>query len=398
MRDGFAPAAPACVSVELPTGQLNVRTARTDWPLEMLCTFAARNNAKRGFLFVSKVLGKHWPSAPSEMLRAQAALAAMLPAPVPEQNRMPALFIGLAETATGLGQGVFEHYLKTHGPGSAMYIQTTRYPLSGATVLPFIERHSHAQNLRLHVPEHLDCVTAFAQAHLLVLVDDELSTGDTFLSLIASYRVANPALQVVAAVSLTNFMGAAGQARFRSQTQGLQVSFPSLLEGEYTFSSRADFIATPAPAAQGHVSCRRAYNSPASARLGAASTFVLSAGLLASLISQLPRTQPVLVLGSGEFMHPALVLASALEDAGLEVRVQSTTRSPVLLGAGISARLQLPDPYGEGIPNYLYNFVRTDYGEVLFCHEVPDADNQALFETLTLLNARSVAFNTSGPV
>jgi hypothetical protein len=400
MRDGLAPTAPpqpeAGISVELTTGALSVTPTRADWPLDALCTFAARHNPKRGFLFVSKVLGKHWPATPREMRRAQAALAAMLPAPEAAAIPTPALFIGLAETATGLGQGVFEQYLQAHGPGSAIYVQTTRYPLSGATVLPFTERHSHAQHLRLHVPEQADMSSAFARAKLLVLVDDELSTGDTFLSLIAAYRALNPGLQAVAAVALTNFMGAVGQARFRAAAEGLSVGFPSLLEGGYGFAPRADFVATPAPSAQGVVDCRRAYSSTASARLGTAATLTLPPGMLDTLIPTLPRDGTVLVLGSGEFMHPAFVLGSALEAAGFSVRVQSTTRSPVLVGAGITTRVDLPDPYGEGIPNYLYNFVRADYGAVLFCHELPDAHDVALAETLARLDARGVAFNT-GP-
>ncbi|MEJ8853049.1 phosphoribosyltransferase domain-containing protein [Variovorax robiniae] len=384
--------------VELPTGSLKVSLRRADWPLHELCGFAARHNPKRGFLFVSKVLGKHWPCKPSVMRAAHVALAAKLAAP----GDAPALFIGLAETATGLGQGVFEQYLERFGPGSALYVQTTRYPLSGAEMLPFLERHSHAQNLRLHVPEREDWAGLFKRARLLVLVDDELSTGDTYLSLIAAYSARNPALEEIAAVSLCNFMDEPGQARFREQLALLdaagvpprRVSFPALVEGQFTFSANPDFQAPPPPAAQADMNCRRAYNSGASARLGSDASLEVPESLVAGLVRTLPRDEPVLVLGSGEFMHPAFVLGAALEDAGLEIRVQSTTRSPVLVGASIGSRLSLPDLYGEGIPNALYNFKAEDYGAVLLCHESPgDGNDSSLATSLQLLGARSVGFN-----
>ncbi len=384
--------------VEMPTGCLKVSVDRADWPLHELCGFAARHNPRRGFLFVSKVLGKHWPCKPSTMRAAHLALAARLAPP----GDAPALFIGLAETATGLGQGVFEQYLARFGAGSALYVQTTRYPLSGAEMLPFLERHSHAQNLRLHVPAREDWAAMFRRARLLVLVDDELSTGDTYLSLIAAYSAQNPALEEIAAVSLSNFMGEAGQARFHEQLALLdvtgapsrKVSFPALVEGQFTFSANPDFQAPPPPAAQADMDCRRAYDSSASARLGSDALLQLPASLVAGLVDTLPRHKPVLVLGSGEFMHPAYVLGTALEEAGLDVRIQSTTRSPVLVGASIESRLALPDLYGEGIPNALYNFKAEDYGAVLLCHESPgDGDDGGLATSLRLLGARAVGFN-----
>jgi len=54
-------------------------------------------------LFVSKVLGKHWPVRPTVMREIHARLAtqiANLPGPL--------LVIGMAETATALGRGVAE--------------------------------------------------------------------------------------------------------------------------------------------------------------------------------------------------------------------------------------------------------------------------------------------------
>lgn len=392
--------------VQLPNGLLRVTVRRangpasaestestesTEWDLQRLCAFAARNNPRRGFLFVSKVLGKHWPSLPAQMQAAHAALAARLPVAAE-----PALFLGMAETATGLAQGVFEAYLARHGAGSAVYVQTTRYPMSGARTLDFEEWHSHAQNLSLHLPDRVDLRAAFLQARLLVLVDDELSTGNTFAALIAAYAQANPGVERACLVSLTNFMGDALQQRFKHNAACGQIDFVSLLEGSFEFERDPGFeAAAPAPA-QAALGCRRRFVGDYSARLGTGSVLQLPDGLIAGLLDGLVHTPstrlragaPVLVLGMGEFMHPAYCLGQALAQRGVAVRVQSTTRSPVLLGADIRCRIELPDPYGERIPNYLYNVAPADYGAVLLCCETPPS--AALSDTLQRLSARLV--------
>ena len=63
-------------SVALPTGTLDVTVTEGVDELEALLGFAARANAKRGFLFLSKVLGKHWPARPAAMRGLHEALAA----------------------------------------------------------------------------------------------------------------------------------------------------------------------------------------------------------------------------------------------------------------------------------------------------------------------------------
>ena len=360
---------PLTREVRLPTGSLRVHVHRADWPLDRLCGFAARNNPRRGFLFVSKVLGKHWPSDPLEMASVHVALASRLPEP----SGGPLVFVGMAETATGLGQGIFEAYLTRHGLGSAVYIQTTRYPLSGATILPFEEKHSHAQNLRLHWPEKAELREAFLQTSTAVLIDDELSTGETFLSLTLAYKAVNPHLQRLSLVSLTDFMGESARARFVAHSGVGRVEFISLLAGAFEFEADPSFRATPPAAAQASVDCRRTQIGPLSARLGTDHPVKLPAALVSNLLDSLPASRPVLVLGTGEFMHPAFCLARALAEPGMNVRVQSTTRSPILLAADIERCIDLHDPYGEAVPNYLYNVDPDTQSVILCCETQPSA-------------------------
>lgn len=370
--------------VQLPNGTLSVTVRRADWSLLRLCAFGGRNNPRRGFLFVSKVLGKHWPSGPTHMQAAHEALAAKLPV-----AGGTALFVGMAETATGLAQGIFEAYLARHGQGSAIYVQTTRYPLSGASTLSFEEQHSHAQSLRLHLPERPDLRAAFLQARLLILVDDELSTGATCAALINAYAQVNPGLETACLVSLTNFMGDGARQSLVRNTPCRQLQFASLLDGDFEFEPDPGFVAPKPAPAQAAVGCRRAFVGDYSARFGTDASLQLPERLIDGLDAGLPAGEAVLILGSGEFMHPAFCLARALAERGADVSVQSTTRSPILLGADIACSIALNDPYGEGIPNYLYNVNRSDYGAVLLCAEVPPS--VVLADTLTRLRAQLVS-------
>src|SRR4029450_10696987 len=80
-----------------------------------------------------------------------------------------------------------------------------------------------------------------------------------------------------------------------------------------------------------------------------------------------------LVLGTGEFAYPPFLLAEELERRGLDVRYQSTTRSPIIEGGAIGTSLTFADNYGDGIPNFLYNARREDYDRIIVCHETPAA-------------------------
>ena len=139
---------------------------------EDLFSLAVRDNPKRAFLFVSRVLGKHLSRPPAVLLAAGRLLAlAMTRDPdcaawwtdvltgrttppfaqilsrrqaervdVSEAERT--LFLGFAETATGLARAVADCF-----GGESGYVSTTRLHRPGA-YLTFEETHSHASTHR----------------------------------------------------------------------------------------------------------------------------------------------------------------------------------------------------------------------------------------------------------
>jgi hypothetical protein len=91
----------------------------------------------------------------------------------------------------------------------------------------------------------------------------------------------------------------------------------------------------------------------------------------------------ILVLGTGEFAYPPFLLAEELEAAGYDVRYQSTTRSPALIGGAMACGLTFADNYSDGIGNYVYNVAPGQYERVIIAHETPEGSlDKDLIEAL----------------
>ena len=131
-------------------------------------------------------------------------------------------------------------------------------------------------------------------------------------------------------------------------------------------------------------------------RLGLRGYLRAPEALAARLAGEFAPGAKVAVLGTGEFMHAAMLLGEALARHGVDVRVQSTTRSPILTWGAVSTALAFPDNYGEGIPNFLYNVAARQYDHVLVCHETPATDSLRAFARG--LEARLFHFHTEDHV
>ena len=354
-------------TVDLPSGRLSLELERCDWPLDELCGFAVRANPKRGFLFVSKVLGKHLGVKPSVMNQTHQALAKKIMAlNLPE----PVLFIALAETATGLGQGVFEASLE-RGIDDALFIHTTRAHLEGAEVaLSFLEPHSHATGHLIYQPQGAQSRRLFANAKSLVLVDDEISTGTTLTNLAQGYAELNPNVEQIALVSLTDWLSEPSEIERKMPAP---MTRANLLQGRYTFTPNPDF--RPPDLSYETARGQRVDVSRDYGRLGRQTPLEVDVkGVLESLDSN----STVLVLGTGEHLHLPYCLAQRLEQRGYNVYFQSTTRSPILKGESVRSVLRFVDPVDGVTPNYLYNVIKGQYDSVIILYDAPVHPNHDL--------------------
>ncbi|MBM5459016.1 phosphoribosyltransferase domain-containing protein [Pseudomonas sp. P66] len=359
----------AKLSAHLKRGVLEVDVHRTSVSPESLFGFAERRNPKRAFLFVSRVLGKHIPVKPSVMQHSYKALAAQIPADLPG----PVLVIGMAETAVGLGAGVHRAYSETR-PDS-MYIVSTRHPVGDQIFARFEEEHSHASAHLIHEPKDPQLSEMMRSAKSLVLVDDEASTGRTFINLHRALVEAglNQVERVVTCV-LTDWSAGAV-----SKSIGKAADQVSLLSGAYHFTENPD-APLPEMPDTGTVAVGEWTVNPENdwGRLGTREV----ADTLGRNIEVKPGER-VIVLGTGEFVWKPFLLAERLELAGAEVHFSSTTRSPIALGHSIGHALNFSDNYGLGIVNFLYNVAPGQFDRVLICSETDaQAVPPALIEAL----------------
>ena len=377
------------LTIELATGVLSLELQPGIIPIKRLLGFAARVSSKRKFLLVSKVLGKHYPVTPRMMSWSYRGLArAVLKIGVKPNS----VWIGMAETATGLGYGVYEaaHF---EGLKEALFLQTTRYHLENVARLEFQEAHSHATDFFLYYPQAEAAKKQFLAAQDLVLIDDEISTGKTFLRLIKAYQAINSNLEQVFIVSLVNFAHSEDRTALETQVN-IPVHWLSFRQGALSFQDKHNTeIDNITVNVSGNGACKQ-HLLAWPGRLGITEPVKLDKDISAQFEQYYARNfgvidilKPILVLGTGECNAPAYLLGRALEQQGYKVNVQSTTRSPIHPGNEIKSIAEFKDNYEDDIPNFLYNLEPSHYQQIIVCHETPL--NAALLERLTAWNAIS---------
>lgn len=327
-------------TTELPTGRLTL-TVLNGPAITDLLEVAARANPKRGFLIVSKVLGRHLPARPRDMRDVMDGLAGMIPSDALE----PIVFLGMAETATALGQGVFEAHRRLHPHVRTVYLQSSRQRVADAMLFAsFEEGHSHATTHLVQIrSERL--AKEVTDARTLILVDDECSTGRTFVAAADALKERMPSLTAIHTCCITDWAGeqipSAGP---------IPVTPHSVMRGHMDWRSSATAtMSSLAPAA----------NDPGDAP---AAGMHSRCGLWQPERAErfLPVVFPgerVLVLGDGEHSYEALRVAEDIEVAGGIAAVQCITRSPALVGHAMRSVSRFRDAYGSGAPCFLYNIL-----------------------------------------
>ncbi|HZK83885.1 MAG TPA: phosphoribosyltransferase family protein [Desulfosporosinus sp.] len=409
-----------------------------DFELQTLFSLAARKNKKRGFLFVSKVLGKHVPVDPFVPLLAGAALAVQFLRKIHKVghvdtqsiiqalksgedtqavyetviNRAPivlsgkTLFIGFAETATGLGHAVFNLFDK------AYYLHTTReqIPLLSSK-FNFNEVHSHAMNHRCY-PVDTDIIET---ADTIILVDDEITTGNTALAIIRAIHEKFPKTNYVI-LSLLDWRTAEDRTNFRKMEQqfNIKILSASLIKGEIVVSgdpvNEQSYIDAVRPnISEAHLVPEVKYLnikdlvsvfSEESSGYKNVSPYLMLTGRFGLSTLENRKTlslargigeelkcnrkgETTLCLGTGEFMYFPMLVSAYM---GKGISFHTTTRSPIYSFVkpqyGIQNGFSFENPYEAGNTNYFYNVPNKYYDEVYIFLE-REVSNERLISMLT---------------
>lgn len=329
------------------------------------------NNTKRNYLVVDPLQGKHVPVTPSAALNLFKNLAAKLQGKY-EGERL--LLIGFAETATAIGaQAAITLGTK--------YIQTTREVIPDARYLFFSEAHSHATEQKL-VKDDIDRV--INDIDRIVFIEDEVTTGNTIMNIIKIITKEYQKKIKFAVASLLNGMteeslkiyqdekielhylvktdhSGYGAVAEQYRCDGLYIcAIPENhthesadIDVQSEKNMREHIISIP-----GWMNARRFVDAKQyeTACRKLAETVIAETGV--------KQGERVLVIGTEEFMYPALLTGQEIEKMGCEVRSHSTTRSPIAVSTEeeypLHCRYELRSLYDPDRKTFIYDLENYD--------------------------------------
>lgn len=348
---------------------------------ELAAVAKRENNKKRSYLVVNRLQGKHVPVSPGKALRMFGSLAELL---LEEYQGERLLLIGFAETATAIGAAVAEKL-------GALYIQTTREQIQDVEYFYFSEQHSHATEQKL-VKDDLDRV--MERVDRIIFIEDEITTGNTIRNIIELLKKAYPGCAGFSAASLLNGMAKTYQEEYAKSgirlhwllrtchdsyeeraadcrgdgiCHGCDSSLPAVVPEEYRISGCRD--------------ARRLTDGTLY------KTACRQMGREAVERLQPVRGERILVIGTEEFMYPALVLASMLEEKTGWVRCHSTTRSPILVSSEawypLHERYELRSLYDRQRTTFLYDL--SAYDRVCMVTDAGEEEKEGLYSLINAL-------------
>lgn len=341
---------------------------------DLVCIAKRENNEKRKYLVVNRLQGKHVPVKPGESLEMFERLAES----IEEIYRGEKLLVvGFAETATAIGAAVA---IRLGG----LYMQTTREVLPGVDYLFFSEAHSHATEQKL-VKNDVD--KAVGLVDRILFVEDEVTTGNTILNIVDILEKNYPGRVQVSVASILNGMDEESLARYRardirvhylvktdhSKYTGIAESYEE--DGSYIAPDTADASRWYRElSVSGWLDTRR---------LVEGSGYRKSCERLWSEIRGNLTFEPgqsALVIGTEEFMYPALFVAACMEQMGVEARCHATTRSPIAVCREkrypLHCRYELKSLYDGERRTFIYDLAR--YDQVLILTDSHDTDQAGI--------------------
>ena len=420
---------------------------------EMLFNLATRNNPKRRFLFVSNVLGKHIAVRPNKALAAARLLAMdyyekhmnkeafdreeLIKGLKDEKSNYmidnrkaykideDVIVIGFAETATGLAHGVFDSF-----ENARAFYHTTREVLDyKEEVISFEEEHSHATSHRVYENSRLK----LKDAKKIILVDDEISTGNTLINIMKSINK-QFGIRNFSVLTLLDWRNEKSQKNFEefSKEFEIEVDVCSLVKGEIKGIvhgqlgldeiSKHDLFSEHSCKSNEikrfeksiyiddfsdmDINGKKSKEERSSSYSSYTGRFGLNQFVKEDMNEKYNRVASklqgyvkgkTLVLGTEEFIYLPLKIASFLKG---DIHYKSTTRSPIYpfdsKNYPIRSGISFESFYNKGVKNYVYNISEEKYDTILILVEKFDKEISAhnLYKALENLapNIRVVYF------
>lgn len=375
------------------------------------------NNTRRKYLVVNRLQGKHIPVSPKEALQMFRSLAELIKEAYPSERL---LMVGFAETATAIGAAVAIEC-------QAAYMQTTREVIDGVDYLYFSESHSHATEQKL-VKTDLDKI--IGKTERIVFIEDEVTTGNTILNIVRLIQktYAQPVSFAVASIlngmneeALENYQNLKIPVHYLVKTthdtyteiaEQYQAdgtchicTKPQEKEVEQQKEVQQQIEMQQTKEAQQPIEVQEISGWINARRLHTADTYKQACEQLWQEIQQkygytkytkeTETGRRILVLGTEEFMYPALYVGAKLEEAGYTVRMHATTRSPIAVSKEekypLHTRYELASLYDKNRTTFVYDLA--EYEEVLVLTDAQKQETEgweSLQRALTLNHNRQI--------
>lgn len=305
------------------------------------------NNKKRNYLLINPLQGKHLPVKPSVALEMMNALGKKVANSFPNAK----FVIGFAETATAIGAVVAKNI-----SDDCFYLQTTRENFSGKFI-EFLEEHSHAPEQKIFTENFSELIS---HTNEIILVDDEISTGKTFLNIVRQLKIKFPALndKKICAASIINRLSEENLTSLAAENISCVylVKIDKVLDMENIYAESACKIES---SKQNYTLHEKFFTSDTRKGVNIGEYFNQCEELGKFIVKMLCKEKisgEILILGTEEFMLPAIIAGNCLERANFSVLTHSTTRSPI----GISDEKNYPINEGFKLKS-LYNSARTTF-------------------------------------
>ncbi len=369
---------------------LSVKSNYTSFDIDEMIEIVKRdNNKKRTFLLLNKLQSKHYPSDPLKTDKLFSSLAKGLKEKYSDKNRV--LIIGFAETAVSIGAYVALEFENSH------YIKTTRQ-IFNEPYITFDETHSHAVEHRIYT-QNLSGI--IENTDLIIIADDEFTTGNTAVNLVAllrdKYNINHSCKICIASV-----LNCMKQENIRNiQKKGIEIFsvinarlnennivFPDEVVDDITFPDNKKIISYNI--VQGKVSPHTAVSSKE--YLNKCNKFIMS---IMNIIENINSSDNTLVLGTEEFSFCALKLGINLKNKNYyNVSVQCTTQSPVLAFKNdyyaINCRSKILSLYDSRRVTYIYQMKH--YNTVIILTDSENIPEQSIKKLINAIDADRIFF------
>ena len=352
---------------------------------ELVLVGKRENNKKRNYLVINPLQGKHIPVRPGKALELFDVLAGIVKEAY-DGERL--LIIGFAETATAIGAQAAIR-------SGAGYIHTTREVILQEDYIYFSEAHSHAAEQKL-VRGDMD--RAVETADRIIFIEDEVTTGNTILNIVGKMEERYGRKMQFSVASILNGMTREHMRIYEEkgipchyilktnhQDYG-RIAQQYRENGCYEKCDISACYEVDELRVTGWMDARRMTDSRA---------YLKSCEALWKSVEtafHFVEGERVLVVGTEEFMYPALFVAKAIEDRGCAVRCHSTTRSPIVVsqdtGYPLRTRYELRSMYDPERTTYIYDIDSYDRVFIITdAHGGEEAGKNSLINALKKRNS-----------